>query len=77
MQTEGLVTNSAVEMDVEVVVVLTGGLAEFIAHAVSGIFQHVHQMGVTEKGKGAENAAFIYRLKPPFQLHKGQRTPGR
>ena len=77
MKTEGLVTDSAVEVDVEVIILLTGGLAEFIAHTVSGILQHVNQMGVPEKGKGAENAAFIYRLKPPFKLHKGQRAAGR
>lgn len=77
MKAVGLVTACAVEMDVEVVVVLSGGVAEFIAHAISGIFQHVHQMGVPEKGKGAEDAAFIHRLKPALKFHKGQRPAGR
>ena len=61
----------AVEMHVKVVVVLPGGVAEFITDSVSGIFQYVHKMGITEKGERTENAAFIHRLKPSFQFHKG------
>ena len=71
MKAEGLVAAGAVEMHVKVVVVFPGGVAEFITDAVTGIFQHVHKMGVTEKGKRTENTAFIHSLKPLFQFHKG------
>ena len=77
MKAEGLVAAGAVEMHVKVVVVLPGGVAEFITDSVSGIFQYVHKMGITEKGERTENAAFIHRLKPSFQFHKGQRATGR
>ena len=72
-----LVAAGAVKMHVEVVVVPPGGVAEFITDAVAGIFQHMYKMGVTEEGERTENAAFIHRLKPPFQFHKGQRPAGR
>ena len=72
-----LVAAGAVEMHVKVVVVLPGGMAEFITDAVTGIFQHMYKMGVTEEGERTENAAFIHRLKPSFQFHKGQRATGR
>jgi hypothetical protein len=48
VKAEGLVAAGAVKMHVEVVVVLPGGVAEFITDAVTGIFQNVHKMGVTE-----------------------------
>ena len=58
-------------MHVKVVVVIPGGVAEFITDAVAGIFQHMYKMGVTEKGKCAEDAAFIHGFKPALQFHKG------
>ena len=66
-----LVAAGAVEMHVKVVVVIPGGVAEFISNTVSGIFQHMHKMGVTEKGKRTENTAFIHGFKPALQFHKG------
>lgn len=77
MKAEGLVAAGAVKMHVKVVVVLPGGVAEFITDAVTGIFQYMHKMGVTEKGKRTENTAFIHGFKPSFQFHKGQRPAGR
>ena len=71
VKAEGLVAAGAVEMHVKVVVVIPGGVAEFISNTVSGIFQYVHKMGVTEKGKCAEDAAFIHGFKPALQFHKG------
>ena len=43
-----LVAAGAVKMHVKVIVVLPGGVAKFITDAVTGIFQNVHKMGVTE-----------------------------
>ena len=48
VKAEGLVAAGAVEMHVKVVVVIPGGVAEFISNTVSGILQNVNQMGVTE-----------------------------
>ena len=72
-----LVTARAVEMDVEVVVVLPGSMAEFIAHAVSAVFKHMHKVRFAENSKCTENTAFVYRLKPCLKFRKGQRPTGR
>ena len=70
VQAECLVTNSAVEMDVEIVIMLPGSMAKLIANAITAVFQHMHKMSVTEKGKSTEYTAFIYGFQPPLKFHK-------
>ena len=52
---EGAVAAFAEEVDVEVVVVGAVGVAEFVAGAVCGVFQNVHEAGLSELLQGAEH----------------------
>jgi electron transfer flavoprotein alpha subunit len=70
VKAEGLVAADAVEMDVEVIVIGPGSVAKLIAHAVSGVFQHVDKMSVPEYAKRTEDAAFVYGFKEALQLHQ-------
>ena len=42
MQAVCLMAAGAVEMDMQVIVMLPGSMAEFIAHTVSAVFQDMH-----------------------------------
>ena len=70
MEAVCLVAACAVEMDVEVVVVLPGSMAEFIAHAVSAVFKHMHKVSFPENGERAENTALVYRLQPCLKFRQ-------
>lgn len=70
MEAVCLVAAGAVEMDVEVVVVLTGRMTEFIAHAVSAVFKHMHKVSFPENGERTENTALVYRLQPCLKFRQ-------
>ena len=62
LQTERAVAHLAVEMYVAVIIGLTGGVAELVAHTLAAVINLVQQMVLIEKGQGAEYAGLIDRI---------------
>ena len=62
LQTECAVARLAVEMYVAVVIGLTGGMAELVAHTLAAVINLVQQMILIEKGQGAEYAGLVNRV---------------
>ena len=68
----------AVEMDVDVVIlVFVMAVAEFVAHPVAGIVQHVHEMRLAESLQGPENIRLVDGFHDRFEFGHGHRTARR
>ena len=77
-QAESAVALFAVEMDVDVVVlVIVMAVAEFVAHPVAGIVKDMHEMRLAESLQRPENVGFVNGFDNGFQFSHGHRTARR
>jgi hypothetical protein len=77
-QTKGAMAALAVEMYMLIVVGIVAIVAvtELIAYTIATIFDDMHQVVLTEEGKGTEDTRLVNRQDLIFQLGERQRTLG-
>ena len=77
-EAEGAVALFAVEMDVDIVVpVFVMAVAEFVADAVAGVVQHMHEVRFAEGLQSPENVGLVDGLHDRFELGHGHRAARR
>ena len=77
LQTVGAMALFAVEMDVQVVILVVAvAMAEFIAHAASAVVDDMDQMVLAEEGQRTEDARFVDRQDLVLQFGERQGAPG-
>ena len=78
VETEGAVALFAVEVDVDIVVIIVMmTAAEFVADAVAGVVKDVHEVSLAEGLQGPEDVGFVDGFEDGFQFRHGHRTAGR
>ena len=77
LQTVGAMALFAVEMDVQVIILVVAvAMAEFIAHAASAVVDDMDQMMLAEEGQRTEDARLVDRQDLVLQFGERQRAPG-
>ena len=71
LQTECAVARLAMEMYVTVVIGLTGGVAELVAHTFAAVINLMQQMVLLKEGEGAEYAGLVNGVNLILQLRHG------
>ena len=65
---EDAMTESAIEMDMQIIIAVAVTMANLILHLSVTIFHRVNQMMLSKQHQAAEDAALVHREQPPLQV---------